>query len=104
MPERLEYAVVTSWDSDHCGIVDLTQILDILKPEKIEYPGYNPHTETSKRCLTIIKDYKKNNSSYKIQSVNPGYIKSLDDAEKWAYTNIDHQNIEFHYIQRRQVI
>lgn len=49
---------VTSWDQDHCSPSQLTKILDHLKPKRVEYPGYSPHTESGKESLKIIKSYK----------------------------------------------
>ena len=79
---------ITSWDSDHCGKSDLEEILSIFAPAKIEYPGYDPHTDTAKECLKIITNYKKKNSEKKVVKVDPPYIKSLKDAHAWGYRNI----------------
>jgi competence protein ComEC len=79
---------ITSWDSDHCAKNELELILREFAPGKIEFPGYNPHTDNAKECLQMINNYKKNNPSAKIQKVDPEYIKSLDPAERWGYKNI----------------
>lgn len=48
---------ITSWDEDHCKPNELKDILLNLKPERIEYPGYNPHTDCGKMSRAIILAY-----------------------------------------------
>lgn len=79
---------ITSWDVDHCGKNDLEEILEDFSPSKVEYPGYEPHTDTAKECLKIIKGYKRKNSSVKVQPVDPPYIKSLDPSKSWGYKSV----------------
>ena len=47
---------ITSWDQDHCSLTQLEEILEQYKPKKIEYPGYEPHTDSGKNSLKIIKN------------------------------------------------
>jgi len=75
---------ITSWDADHCAKKDLEDILSIFEPGKIEYPGYDPHTDTAKECLKIIKAYKNENKDKKVVKVDPPYIKTLEDAHSWG--------------------
>jgi competence protein ComEC len=35
---------ITSWDLDHCSPSQLEKILLNYSPQKIEYPGYSPHS------------------------------------------------------------
>ena len=49
---------ITSWDEDHCKEDELQCILRELRPLKIEYPSYTPHTENGKKCLDLIKNYQ----------------------------------------------
>lgn len=79
---------ITGWDIDHCAKSDLEKILEKFSPKRIEFPGYNPHTDIAKECLQIIKNYKAKKPSVKTQKVDPAYIKSLDPAEKWGYKNV----------------
>ena len=79
---------ITSWDADHCARSDLEEILEKLKPNKIEYPGYAPHTENAKECLNIIKNYKNKNEEKVIKKIDPSYIQSLKNAETWGYRHI----------------
>lgn len=83
---------ITSWDQDHCAVADLEWILTHLKPSRVEYPGYPPHTETGKSCLALLKRYsneqKPINSQVRLQRVDPDYINSLAAARNIAYENI----------------
>lgn len=85
---------ITSWDQDHCTPLDLENIFKDFKPKKIEYPGYEPHTDTGKESLKLIKSYKqkskqsKDNLTVVTKKIDPAYIKSLDGAEKLTYHDI----------------
>lgn len=79
---------ITSWDADHCGKNDLEDILSTFEPGKIEYPGYDPHTDTAKECLKLITAYKNDNKDKKVVKIDPPYIKTLDDAHSWGYKNV----------------
>ena len=48
---------ITSWDEDHCNNKELELILRYLKPQKIEFPGYNPDTECGIASFRMIKNY-----------------------------------------------
>lgn len=78
---------ITSWDSDHCAIADLEETLEEWMPTKIEFPGYDPHTETGKACLRIIQYYKAQQAK-RIVRVDPPFIAGLDHSKGWGYTNI----------------
>jgi competence protein ComEC len=60
---------ITSWDQDHCVPSQLEAIIRNLKPKKIEYPSYKPHTESGKYSLNIINELHRN----AIQ-ISPNYI------------------------------
>lgn len=77
---------ITSWDNDHCNLNDLEEILNKYVPQKIEFPGYQPHTDTAKKALQAIKAYK--NEKRKIQRIDPPYIDSLESAKSYGYRNI----------------
>lgn len=80
---------ITSWDQDHCSFSQLEEILKQYKPKKIEYPGYKPHTESGKNSLNAIIKYNEGmDKSYKIQSITPKYIDSLNNASNYGYTDI----------------
>lgn len=78
---------ITSWDQDHCSFSELEQILKYLKPRRIEYPGYTPHTDSGTRSLRAIKNYSTQNQSV-INEISPAYISSLEPGEKLKYNDI----------------
>jgi len=86
--EQISTLHITSWDQDHCSPSQVKRILEKLKPSKVEYPGYAPHTDCGKESLEIIKAYKTNNSKARVISVTPEYIESLDSASSYGYRNI----------------
>lgn len=63
---------ITSWDRDHCSASELELILDLLKPERIEYPSYTPHTENGIDSLKLIQRYNGSKNP-----INPILVKSL---------------------------
>ena len=79
---------ITSWDQDHCSPSQLEQIFQKFNPKKVEYPGYEPHTDCGKESLKIILAHKKENEHKRIIQVTPEYISSLNDAEDYGYNNI----------------
>jgi competence protein ComEC len=82
---------ITSWDMDHCSPSQLEKLLTDFNPNKIEYPGYTPHTDAGKESLKIIRVYEnKGKTNRKIISVTPEYISSLDEAENYGYRDTLH--------------
>lgn len=83
---------ITSWDQDHCSISGLNWILTNLLPEKVEYPGYEPHTKSGEDCLSAIKAYERKSKSkgcsVKIQAISPQYIATLNTASELGYKDI----------------
>ena len=83
---------ITSWDNDHCNASGLEWILETLKPSRIEYPGYPPHTDCARDCLKAIKAYQSKRTAAKlrvaVQCVDPPYIQSLGAGEALGYRNI----------------
>ncbi len=79
---------ITSWDADHCTEKDLRIILEHLNPAKIEYPGYEPSTDTGKSCLAMTRAHKQKRAEMKTVQITPAYIASLDHAEAWGYRDI----------------
>ena len=89
--DRIENLHITSWDTDHCSPPQLENILEKFSPRKIEYPGYEPHTDSGKESLrTILAYQKKEISRRKIVSVTPEYISSLENAENYGYRDTLH--------------
>lgn len=48
---------ITSWDVDHCNPNELCDILCYLKPQRIQYPGYQPDSDGGRDSLKMINDY-----------------------------------------------
>jgi len=46
--ERIDILHITSWDTDHCNFSELKEILQTLKPWKIEYPAITSHSDGSR--------------------------------------------------------
>lgn len=89
---KIDCLHITSWDNDHCKYSELEEILISLKPSKIEYPGYEPHTDSGKNCLDLIKSYKRKQlqkrKNIQVISVSPNYISSLNKASSLKYNDI----------------
>lgn len=87
---------ITSWDNDHCRPNELKEILEELLPNKIQYPGYEPHTESGKTCLDYIQRYERfflnKNKSVITNSISPNYLSSL----KTANAGLGYSNILYH--------
>ncbi|GAA5317926.1 MAG: hypothetical protein AseanaTS_31340 [Candidatus Pelagadaptatus aseana] len=80
---------ITSWDQDHCSPSQLTDILTKLKPNKIEYPGYEPHTDSGKESLKLIQNYKPSHIvTPTLIAVTPKYIDSLSKAKSYGYRDV----------------
>ena len=89
---RIDTLHITSWDNDHCSSAGLEWILDTLAPNRIEYPGYPPHTDCGSDCLKAIQTYRTKRAragvKVKIQSIDPPYIKTLGAGSALGYRNI----------------
>lgn len=90
---------ITSWDSDHCKYSELEEILGSFKPRKIEYPGYEPHTDNGEKCLEAIFKYqnetlRQRNKKITAISITPSYIKSLDKARALKYSDVVYNPLE----------
>jgi competence protein ComEC len=72
---------ITSWDEDHCNESGLNWVLANLMPAKIEFLGYQPHTDCSDACLEAIRRYQSQwiakGHKVGIQSIDPPYIATL---------------------------
>lgn len=80
---NLDCLHITSWDQDHCDYGELSFILEYLKPLRVEYPGYTPHTDNAMRCKRLIESYQ----GY-TERISPEYINSLSPGEEKKYNNI----------------
>jgi competence protein ComEC len=83
---------ITSWDSDHCSASELPDLLLLTRPGKIEYPGYDPHSDTAEACLAIIEAYserqRSSNRPAQLQAITPEYIGSLTQSEALAFRDV----------------
>lgn len=83
---------ITSWDQDHCSLIDLQWILKNLAPRRIEYPGYEGDSESAGQCskeLSIYRDARvRNGLPATIQAIDPVYIKSLGKAQDLGYKDL----------------
>ena len=83
---------ITSWDQDHCNLKDLEEILHILKPKKIEYPGYDHDSDNAKNCLQEILRYQEARRKAALlmvaRRIDPPYVKSLEAAKGLGYSDI----------------
>lgn len=90
---KIDTLHITSWDNDHCRPNELKDILNKLQPNKIQYPGYEPHTDSGKTCLSYIKTYEKyfidKPKNVNVKSVSPEYLNGLESAnDGLGYSNI----------------
>ncbi len=92
--DRIACLHITSWDSDHCESKSLAAILNILKPRRIEFPGYPIKKEIQNQvdCAQLIVDYynelKKEQKTVVAKSITPGYCNTLVTYTKWTYRNV----------------
>jgi competence protein ComEC len=82
---------ITSWDADHCNKFELPDLLNLIRPMKIECPGYDPHKEYGhgEECLEIIAEYRarrrNTGSTPIIRHITPKYIEGLEHASAKAF-------------------
>lgn len=81
---RINTLHITSWDDDHCKYSELQNILTEIKPMRIEYPCYCPHTINGRNCLNAIREYGNDSRSETIP-ISP----SLVNIEKQRLKGID---------------
>ncbi len=84
---------ITSWDKDHCSESELPVILEYLKPEKIQYPGYEPDTDCGKACKRMIEDYCTEQKKVGVR-YTPDYVNGLDAGENLQYSTIIYNPID----------
>ncbi len=91
---------ITSWDQDHCSEAGLEWILKNLPPNRIEAPGYEPHTDCGEACKKMIGEYRtkwvSKGRSVAVQRIDPPYIKSLEAAQPLGYADIVYHPKQFY--------
>ncbi len=70
--DHIDTLHITSWDNDHCKSGELENILKYLKPDRMEYPSYAPHTDNGKASLKLIQNYNGTKLA-----VSPIFVKLL---------------------------
>lgn len=78
---------ITSWDVDHCNPDELRNILLKLKPQSIQYPCYEPDTDSGKQSLKLIRAYLSINQ-FVGNVISPQYINALEEGESAKYSTI----------------
>ena len=90
--QSLDTLHITSWDQDHCDVVELGHILEHLLPTRIEYPGYTPHCDNAEEALKVILAYREQKRRQgrvvECQRIDPPYIASLNNAPEFGYNSI----------------
>lgn len=83
---------ITSWDQDHCDFGELKEILEWLRPTRIEYPGYVHDSENYRNCLDAILKYqiarRKAGHEVTAQRIDPAYVNGLDSGVSLGYRDI----------------
>ena len=83
---------ITGWDSDHCTPSELADLLVLTRPERIEYPGYQPHSDRAEECLAILEAYSERNQNSNrpahLQAITPDYIGGLPESEALAFRDV----------------
>jgi competence protein ComEC len=69
---------ITSWDKDHCCPGELPELLNLMRPAKIETPGYAPYTDAAQESAAIIQRYRSwSNQAVSVRAITPEYIATL---------------------------
>lgn len=85
--QRISLLHITSWDEDHCKPAELDLILSVLKPQNIQYPGYQPDSDCGKESLKLILQYLKNNR-LDGTSFTPDLVNALEAGESAKFSTI----------------
>jgi len=93
--ERIDSLHITSWDSDHCTYDDLVQIINHLRPERIEIPEYLPTSNDGQLCRSLITKYDDIHQKYvqNVHIISQDYLSKLQPAAKGAINNVLHPSI-----------
>lgn len=67
--------------------------MEYLKPEKIQYPGYEPDTGCGKACKRMIEDYCTKQKKVGVR-YTPDYVNGLDAGENLQYSTIIYNPID----------
>jgi len=81
---------ITSFDGDHCKYDDLIQILNHLRPNRIEIPHYKPESEDGLLCYNLLRGYERVHQEF-VRNVivyTKEYISSLTNASERGTNNV----------------
>lgn len=93
--ERVDVLHITSWDSDHCTYDDLVQIINHLRPDRIEVPDYTPTTNDGQLCFNLVHKYDEIHQR-KVQNVtvvNEAYISTLTTAQSKGTNDVVYRSM-----------
>jgi competence protein ComEC len=83
---------ITSWDADHCAASELPLLLEMIRPVKIECPGYEPSSDNGRTCRQILQDYRSSqlnsNRPAELIFTTPQYIDGLNAVERLGFNNV----------------
>jgi competence protein ComEC len=81
---KVDVLHITSWDNDHCNFDSLIEILNHLRPDRIEIPEYDPDSNEGKLCKRIILGYDKVHEDYipNVTIVSRDFINGLPTAQR----------------------
>jgi competence protein ComEC len=91
--EAADVLHITSWDADHCNKSELPELLNLIRPQRIECPGYDPNKEYGhgEECLEIIGEYRSRRRNTDrvpvIEHITPKFIEGLEPASAKAFHN-----------------
>lgn len=86
---------ITSWDDDHCEINALTQIINHLRPTKIQIPSYEPTSDIGKSCKTMLTKYDAIHDKfiYNVKIYTKDTISNLPNGEDWGTNPIAYHSL-----------
>lgn len=92
--DRADSLDITSWELDHCSAADLPSLLTMIRPRRIEMPGYQPDTDNGRDARDIILDYQARaarvgmNEPVTVETISPDYISRLKTGSALAFERI----------------
>lgn len=92
--EEVDVLHITSFDNDHCTYDDLVQIINHLRPQKIEIPSYVPTTKDGILCRNLILKYDDIHEKYvqNVEVYTKEFIRGLANGKSWDSNNIVYES------------
>jgi competence protein ComEC len=67
-------------------------LLQLIRPTRLELPGYEPLSENARNCARILRDYvadaRTRNRPKSLQLITPDYIDGLETAQSLCFKNM----------------